>query len=467
MRDAWRELGLEPGADERAIKRAYALKLKLIRPDEDPSGFQRLNENYKVALKLAKQRNSSYQAQEDVPSQVNSVDVSTDLDVKDEPVITIVRHEPIVSQRQEFTRAPEQHSEVFHFDFDRFLAALFAHTASDTPEEFRHWLEQQTLAWPLSLKSKVANDVLTALIERGSLIDLVKFNHVVEVFGLDDVMVVHDPLRFALFRSHLENEDEQATRERREIAWREKRRRDAKWEYVIGAMAVLALVVIFKFFAPSSYNPPNVEAVNAQSLDNPTFYLGNVTAVDQSVIDDLNSAGDLANQGKINEASSLYTKATSAYSKAGMQINHRVLAVSLYQMAVFLKEHGKETNAEATYIKLYNDNVDSDDATIGHVVAAGTVNLANMQFDAGNLDKSLESYTKIVSRYGFDGPPPLVVQVTKAVNGQAEIMLKQGRLGMAAGVLDRLIERYASSTDPLIQAAIARVSAFRSTMIGA
>jgi hypothetical protein len=43
-------LGLSPDADARAIKRAYAARLKTTRPDEDPEGFQRLNEAYQAAL---------------------------------------------------------------------------------------------------------------------------------------------------------------------------------------------------------------------------------------------------------------------------------------------------------------------------------------------------------------------------------------------------------------------------------
>ncbi|CCJ81045.1 hypothetical protein BN134_1773 [Cronobacter dublinensis 1210] len=46
-------LGLEPGADERAVKRAYAKRLKTCRPDEDPQGFQTLRDAYEEALEYA------------------------------------------------------------------------------------------------------------------------------------------------------------------------------------------------------------------------------------------------------------------------------------------------------------------------------------------------------------------------------------------------------------------------------
>ncbi|WFU04933.1 hypothetical protein QA648_29740 (plasmid) [Rhizobium sp. CB3171] len=49
----WSVLELEPGADMSAIRRAYAKKLKTIRPDEDPTGFQTLVEARDRALVLA------------------------------------------------------------------------------------------------------------------------------------------------------------------------------------------------------------------------------------------------------------------------------------------------------------------------------------------------------------------------------------------------------------------------------
>jgi hypothetical protein len=49
----WALLGIAPTADAAAIRRAYARKLKLARPDDDPEGFQRLVLARDAALKQA------------------------------------------------------------------------------------------------------------------------------------------------------------------------------------------------------------------------------------------------------------------------------------------------------------------------------------------------------------------------------------------------------------------------------
>jgi tetratricopeptide (TPR) repeat protein len=49
----WSELGLDGPADERSIRRAYAVRLKVVRPDVDAAGFQRLVEARDMALRAA------------------------------------------------------------------------------------------------------------------------------------------------------------------------------------------------------------------------------------------------------------------------------------------------------------------------------------------------------------------------------------------------------------------------------
>ena len=53
QRSLWAILGTEPTGDERALKRAYAKRLKVTRPEDDPAAFQELRDAYEYALRHA------------------------------------------------------------------------------------------------------------------------------------------------------------------------------------------------------------------------------------------------------------------------------------------------------------------------------------------------------------------------------------------------------------------------------
>ncbi|MGK5065668.1 hypothetical protein [Janthinobacterium sp. LB3P112] len=53
QRSLWDILGTEPTGDDRAFKRAYAKRLKMTRPEDDPAAFQELREAYEYALRHA------------------------------------------------------------------------------------------------------------------------------------------------------------------------------------------------------------------------------------------------------------------------------------------------------------------------------------------------------------------------------------------------------------------------------
>jgi hypothetical protein len=46
-------LGVAPTAEPRAVKKAYAARIKVVRPDDDPIAFQRLRDAYTLALEFA------------------------------------------------------------------------------------------------------------------------------------------------------------------------------------------------------------------------------------------------------------------------------------------------------------------------------------------------------------------------------------------------------------------------------
>lgn len=71
--DCWKILEISHTQDLKAIKRAYAKKLKIVRPDENPEVFQNLHVAYKQAQHLAKQALAEH-AQQAVDAQQESED---------------------------------------------------------------------------------------------------------------------------------------------------------------------------------------------------------------------------------------------------------------------------------------------------------------------------------------------------------------------------------------------------------
>ena len=63
QRSLWDILDTEPSGDERALKRAYAKRLKVTRPEDDPAAFQELREAYEYALRHAHQFSAELQEQ--------------------------------------------------------------------------------------------------------------------------------------------------------------------------------------------------------------------------------------------------------------------------------------------------------------------------------------------------------------------------------------------------------------------
>jgi len=83
----WEVLEIDETNDIKTIKRAYAAKLKTVKPDEDPKGFQVLHQAYKTAQKMAKNNSQAHFGEASVQVTHEITDTSKiDLDVGIEQV---------------------------------------------------------------------------------------------------------------------------------------------------------------------------------------------------------------------------------------------------------------------------------------------------------------------------------------------------------------------------------------------
>ena len=111
----WSVLGIEPTDDVRAIKRAYAAKLKKCRPEDDAAGFQELNSCYKHAVAMVKhQAWVAQQEQEEAEAEVQAQSEPQEAVARpqdDEPSTSVTEATPKIEQYEETTEAfeaPEQ-----------------------------------------------------------------------------------------------------------------------------------------------------------------------------------------------------------------------------------------------------------------------------------------------------------------------------------------------------------------------
>lgn len=94
--NVWSVLGMTASRDERAIKRAYAARLKVTRPEDDPAAFQVLNDAYQAALQLARQANELDWPDDEAAPRVELREVQPEADVRDdqrEPPVYMAAYE--------------------------------------------------------------------------------------------------------------------------------------------------------------------------------------------------------------------------------------------------------------------------------------------------------------------------------------------------------------------------------------
>lgn len=144
MNDWMELLGLDAGADQRAIKRAYARQLRGARPEDDPVAFQRLHEAYQAAL-----------------AQLVGDAVPPAADI---PV----------------------HASMDRVDHDAVAAQLLAVAGQGDAALLQQALQQQPELWSLNGKQRIGHAVLQRLVTHEPALPSTTFDTLSECFGWDD-----------------------------------------------------------------------------------------------------------------------------------------------------------------------------------------------------------------------------------------------------------------------------------------
>ncbi len=218
MSRALHELGLDADADERAIKRAYAAKLKTTRPEDDPEGFQRLHEAYQAALDWMRSRDAEAEIDDDIvedidgfaedaqpgaPTRARSQEAFFDLlDTQPgEPAMPSL--DVSVDRRATIEATTGLHDEAVRFDPDAFLDDCIASAMRGRDGDLLDWLNAQPALWSLAQKTRIAPWLLQRLHEQRPPIQARQFDALAGFFGLLDLHSGYDAYTIHRLRHRL------------------------------------------------------------------------------------------------------------------------------------------------------------------------------------------------------------------------------------------------------------------------
>lgn len=183
-------LGLAAGADEAAIKRAYAQLLRQHRPDDDPEGFQRINEAYRAALAYVKAGGRRPAWNRPVPVRVNvqqahdhpatgTPDDAEAARPAPAPKISIVPLDPPPGP---------PHQSAPRFDSAQFIAEFRKRCGENNARTLARWLSEYPALWNLPIKHNVGRHLLRELCERPIQMSEDCFAATSDFFHFDDAL---------------------------------------------------------------------------------------------------------------------------------------------------------------------------------------------------------------------------------------------------------------------------------------
>lgn len=237
MTRALRLLGLPDDADERAIKRAYAAKLKTTRPDEDPEGFQRLHEAYQAALAWVRSGPHDGDAwDEDCDDEEDARDNDAGEGLGDAASVMpetahaqmdAAAHEDAVPPARQ-TADPLVEGDAYEarsesavvFDHEAFFDTCFRLAFDGVEGDLQRWLDAQPILWSLAHKTQIGHWLLHAMHHRQPPMAPSRFDLLMDYFDLIDLRNGYDTYYLHRLRHRLQIAWELKTSQLRALAER-------------------------------------------------------------------------------------------------------------------------------------------------------------------------------------------------------------------------------------------------------
>lgn len=460
---------LDEDADERAVKRAYARRLKVTRPDEDAAAFQALNEAYQEALAYIRWRDAQEEAEEaegeegKVSGQAPApVPPSDPLDLPSEPAQpTDVTRDPA---GMDIAETPQE----YVFSVVGFVARMRSGGHYVNPDRFRTWIQERMGDWPITAKPAFARAIICHVFENRLHFHPDVYDVLIEELGLDDIRSsAVDPLEIAHYR------DELVRRYEAEIvapAFAPVVERGRLWRWfdairdrvgiptiVIGCAGLLLVYILF--LPVFTYKPPLPNPPSHQSpVGNKPAPTGTspIYGVDRTTAELWNAADGQSGTQRIDTLDKVISRLSDRTESA----SQRLLAYALYDKAYFLREDSARSYAVyADLQRRFFRKRDNHDIAV--LVAASYVNVGREEYKLHRFDTAMAAFDTVLDHYGDIVDGRIGIQVDKAMFGQIEVLNAQGRKEEALRKLDEADAKFADATDPVLKATKAQNAKYR------
>jgi hypothetical protein len=193
--------GLGGDADERALKRAYAQRLRRTRPEDDPEGFQQLHAMYQRALAQCR-RNPALAPASAGDGGGNGGPAG------DAPPAAAAAAPPradgAAPRMPAAMAGTDLRPPAVRFDLDGFCTQAIDRAASGDADALGRWLQARPEFWSLQLKTEAGRALVQRLYRERPPMPAACLDAILRFFDLHHATAGHDPLALQRLERHMQ-----------------------------------------------------------------------------------------------------------------------------------------------------------------------------------------------------------------------------------------------------------------------